>query len=121
MRNGILIDVVNEEIKEVSLGNDYKEIYPFLNCERFDVVSIDNDNDVFVDDEGLLNLNAKSKFFLLEGAYPTPLAGNGLILGLDSNSGKSISTTLTADEIRSRVRFLNIYEAREFAEQYESR
>jgi hypothetical protein len=34
------------------------------------------------------------------------IAGNGLILGLDVETGESISTTLNLDEVKNNVRFV---------------
>lgn len=111
MKTGILIDVKNKEIKEVTLGDDYREIYKHLECSLFTCVSIDNKNDVFVDDEGLLCLTPESKFFKLR-TYPEPLAGNGLILGINTRTGNSVNTTLTVDQVKGMVRFLDMSDVR---------
>lgn len=114
MKKAILIDANNREIKEVSLGDDYKEIYQHIGCEIFDVVRIDENNDVYVDDEGLLKLSPESKFFFVEG-YPQPLAGNGLVTGIDNNTGETISTSLTVEQLKSKVKFMNMFDVQEYA------
>jgi len=105
---GILINSKNETITEVEVG-DYKTISGFIECEFLDVVSIGENEDVYVDDEGLLNLDRDSKFFMIN-TYPQPLAGNGLILGFDFETGNSLDTKLTVDEVKKMVRFHTLNE-----------
>jgi len=50
----ILINPFNQTITEVEYSGDYKEIYKLIECSTFDCVNIDDDNTLFVDDEGLL-------------------------------------------------------------------
>jgi hypothetical protein len=49
----ILIDVKNEEIKEVEFDGTLHNIYDLVDCATFDVVRIDETNGIYVDDEGL--------------------------------------------------------------------
>jgi hypothetical protein len=107
---GILIDVEQKELRMVEI-NDYKEIYNHLKCDLFTMVDADENNSIFVDDEGLLRLTNDSKFFLFD-TYPQPLAGNGLILGIDHEDGESIDTSLTIEELKDRVKFLNLSDIR---------
>jgi len=110
MKKGILIDVNNRTVSEVKVG-DYTTIYEFVKCETFDVVSIGKSEDVYIDDNGLLNLNDNSMFFMIN-RYPQPLAGNGLILGINLKTGDSVDTKLTVDEVRDMVTFLTLDEVR---------
>lgn len=109
----ILIDVVNKEVREVEVvnndGSNLDSIYGHIGCELIDVVGIDQKNDVYVDDEGLLNLTPNSMFFELKG-FPNPLAGNGLVMGIDRETGESVDTTLTVDDVKKRIRFLSYYD-----------
>ena len=109
MKKGILIDVQNREIKEVEIEDGIQSIYEQIKCDTFDYVQIHEENDVYVDDNGLLNLTDKSMFFSYKG-YPQPLCGNGLILGIDHETGESIDTTLTIDEVKKSVTFLTLFE-----------
>lgn len=109
MLKGILIDVQNREIKEVVIEEGIKPIYEQIKCDTFDVVQIDDVNDIYVDDNGLLSLNEKSMFFHYKG-YHQPLSGNGLILGNDDESGESIDTTLKVEDVRKNVKFLTMFE-----------
>ena len=108
MTRGILIDVTNKTITEVVVtenerGLQLSSIYEHVGCEFFEVVNI-GDHDIYVDEEGLFKSDLK--FFEWEG-YPQPLAGNGLIMGFDSNTGKSINCELTIDYVKSKVKFLS--------------
>jgi len=115
----ILIDVHSQTIKEVEIEKNASvnigHIYEHLKCDCFTSVGIDENNDVFVDDEGLLKLTPLSKFFLYKG-YPQPLAGNGLIVGIDHNDGDSVDTTLTIHEVAQNVIFMNLHEVQLYAE-----
>ena len=61
----------------------------------------DNLDTVFVDDEGLLKPN---NFFELPGVYPTPLAGNAIILGTN-DEGESIDVKTSVETVRAMVKF----------------
>ena len=109
MKKCILIDVKNETIEEIFIGEGIEPIYEAIEVDCFDVVGFDEKNDVYVDDNGLLNLSPSSKFFSIEG-YHQPLAGNGLIMGIDHESGESIDTTLSVEYVKSIVKFHTIRE-----------
>lgn len=109
----ILIDVHSQTIKEVEVVN-HDCIYDHLKCRCFTTVGIDETHDVFVDDEGLLNLTPFSRFFLYKG-YPQPLAGNGLVVAIDED-GETIAPTLTIQQIAENVIFMNLHEVQIYAE-----
>lgn len=97
----ILIDVINQEIKEVEHDDTLESIYKHVDCGTFDVVRIDNLNSIYIDDEGLFVED--QQFFNYEGTEDTvTLAGNGLILGVD-DEGNTIEPTLTLEEVKSSV------------------
>ncbi len=105
----ILIDTKNKEIKEVEHDDTLKNIYKLVDCATFDVVNIDNTNGIYVDDEGLFV--EEPLFFIYHGTNHDgfhgriqPLAGNGLILGVDSE-GNSIAPTVTLKEVKEAVDF----------------
>ena len=112
MKKCILIDVENETIEEVIIGEGIQPIYDVLKCELFECVYIDDVNSIYVDEEGLLKLTMDTKFFSIEGGYQ-PYAGNGLIMGTDFNTGESIDTTLTLEEVKSKVKFHTYWEVRQ--------
>ena len=116
MKKGILIDVHNRTITEVEVtkdnnGSQLQSMYNHIKCEMVNCVSFNKKNDVWVDDEGLLNLTPFSMFFKIEG-YHEFLPGNGLVLGYDNETGDSSDTTLTIDEIKSMVKFYTLNEVR---------
>lgn len=109
MKKAILIDVNNKTVTEVTVtkdseGSELKSMYELIGCEMVEVVNI-GENDIYVDEEGLLNLLPSTNFFMWKG-YPQPLAGNGLILGYDDNTGDSTDVTLTVEEVKNNVRFM---------------
>lgn len=107
----ILIDVEAQELRYVDVikenGSSLQSMYDQIGCDLVEVINIDDQNDLFVDEEGLLKLDENSKFFLYDG-FPQPLAGNGLILGLEANEGETIATTLTLEEVAEKVIFADI-------------
>ena len=111
MKNCILIDVQNETIENVLIGEGIQPIYDVLKCEMFECVHIDYVNTIYVDEEGLLTLTPNSKFFSYDGHQP--FAGNGLIMGTDGNTGESIDTTISVEEVKSKVRFHTYWEVRQ--------
>ena len=99
----ILIDVKNKEVKEVEHNDTLKQIYNFVDCATFDVLRLDGVNGIYVDDEGLFVED--QLFFTYHGdTYSQTLAGNGLILGVDSE-GNSIAPTLTIEEVQEAIDF----------------
>lgn len=104
----VLIDPYKQEVTDVTYNGDYKQIYEHIKVDCFALVRLSDNDDVFVDDEGLLKLNPDTKFFLLPD-YPQPLAGYGLILGTD-DEGESISAHHDAAFYRSRVKFVGMRE-----------
>ena len=103
--SAILIDVKNQVIKEVEHDDTLDNIYELVDCRLFDVCSIDNVNSIFLDDEGLLRNDVRMfDYFTKDLKYR--IAGNGLIIGLDVETGESISTTLNLDEVKNNVRFV---------------
>lgn len=98
---GILINPESRTITEVEVKKGINAIYALIHADTFDCVYIDPHNTVYVDDNGLLN--DPEFFFKLQG-YPQPLAGRGLILGVDDEGG-SRSATVTLDWAQHNVTF----------------
>jgi hypothetical protein len=101
----VLIDPYKEEITNVEYNGDYKQIYEHIKADCFTLVRLHDNDDVFVDDEGLLRVTKDTKFFMFN-EYPQPLAGYGLILGNDEE-GESIAAHHTAEFYRPKVQFLD--------------
>lgn len=109
MTKGILIDVNNKTITEVTVeknsnGTHLDSLYKLIGCEMVQVVSV-GENDIYVDEEGLLKLTPSTNFFKWKD-YPQPLTGNGLILGYDDSTGQNIDVTMTVEEVKQKVKFL---------------
>ncbi len=101
----VLIDPYKEEVTTVEYNGDYKQIYEHIKADCFTLVRLRDNDDVFVDDEGLLKVTKDTKFFMLKD-YPQPLAGYGLILGND-DEGESVDVHHTAEFYRPTVQFLD--------------
>ena len=96
---GILINPFDETVKDVNILGNIEEIYLLTECSTFDVVSLSEKDDLYVDDEGLLKDN---RYFTI---YDKPIAGKSLIMGHDVE-GNSISTNLSLQEIKDVVEWL---------------
>lgn len=103
----ILIDPIARTISETEHNGDYRDIYRLLSdpehgleVDDFNTVLWNNRNVVFVDGEGLLK---NPRYFFTIRGYLQPLAGRGLILGL--NGPETIATDLTLRQVRPSIGF----------------
>ena len=67
-----------------------------IGCDNFDVVGLEDDIDLFVDDEGAINgsrLNLRATIIAHVLGRPAVLFGNTVALGCDPTTGDSISLT----------------------------
>jgi hypothetical protein len=104
-----LIDARNKTISLVEVDG-YKQIQEQIDCDCFTVAcDLPNGDTIYVDDEGLCK--EQQNFFEFEGAHQ-PFAGNGLVLGLDDETGESRDVQSTLEEIKSKVTFKNIFQIR---------
>ena len=101
---GYLVDPVEKTVTEVVLSDNYRAIYPLLECDTFDMVTINAEGDgIFVDDEGLLKEG--QSFFQIDGC-PSALAGRGLVLGCYEETGESRPRpVISLEDFTKRVRF----------------
>ena len=99
----ILINPIDNSVKEVDYNGDYKQIYTYIDATMFGVVDIPNDDSIFIDDEGLFK--DTQHCFLFKG-IPTPLCGKALVLGIDHKTGDSADANSTIQEIRESVTFI---------------
>ena len=106
----ILIDSLNRTVNMCDIG-DFRHIQSVIGCDCFGVATQLADNDViYVDDEGLLNVNAFTPFFTFEGAHQ-PFAGNGLICGGD-DEGETRDVKITVEEVKRKVKFHTLAQVR---------
>jgi len=101
--NALLINPIDETITEVTFSGDYKQIQKAIDANCFGVVSIPNDDDIYIDDEGLLKGN---NYFFMHKDVPTPLCGKGLVLGANHDTGDSTSVHVTLKELKHSITFL---------------
>lgn len=95
---------IDEMITETQIET-WRDIVPAIGgeCRFFDVLNIDQDNTLYVDDEGLVNGATESVGLFALRDYPQPLAGRGIIQGIDRTTGDSVSTTMTIDEAQKHI------------------
>ena len=98
----LLIDPVAETVTTIEI-NDWRDISPALNCSLFDCVQISSNVSIFVDDEGLY---VEDQHFFYHPGYRQPLAGRGLVLGFDDETGNSIDCPVTADQLAPYIMWL---------------
>lgn len=97
-----LINPTLQTIEEVDYSGNIKYIYRLLDCKAFDVVSIDADNDLYIDDEGLLVNPDFQDYFAFNGGL---FAGKGLILGCDTK-GNTIQPNIDIITIKNKTKFI---------------
>lgn len=98
----ILIDSAAKVVKFVEI-KDYTDINKFGGFDIFTAVRANDKGDmVYVDDEGLIN-GTETGFVFAD--YPSPLMGNGIVLGGNDRTGDSKDTTFTLEEIAAKVFF----------------
>lgn len=104
----VLINPFDKSVTEVDYSGDYRDIYKLIDCQVFTVAN-DGDNDIFVDDEGLLKEDlTKQRFFWVAG-MEQPLAGKGLVLSCDAD-GETVATTTDVETISNRIRWYTAHE-----------
>lgn len=101
---GFLIDPEKHTIVSVEHNGDFRQIDELIGADIFTVVQIDDTNCVYVDDEGLLK---NPRYFFTIKSYHQPLAGKGLILGVDE-AGDTISSSFEFDELTRLVGFTEL-------------
>jgi hypothetical protein len=102
---GILIDPFTRSINEIETSGTLAEIYSTLEVELITVVSIGQDDALFLDDEGLFVPKEVQEYFYWRGSNQ-PYAGRGLILGIE-DEGENTDTNLTAEDVRRLVTFID--------------
>jgi hypothetical protein len=99
----ILIDPFKRTITEVDYSGDWRQIGALIGCDVFTVANI-GDDDIYVDDEGLLKDPSEMAFFKHEN-YPQPLCGRGLVMSVD-DEGETIAAKSTLEEVKNAVTFM---------------
>jgi len=98
----ILIDVSRREVREVEVRN-FDHAVSLVECEIVEAIQVGGMDVLYVDEEGCFIEESERKYFCYAG-YPTPLIGNGLVIGY-KRSGENCSVHRTLAEIRAAVSF----------------
>jgi hypothetical protein len=103
-----LINPFEKSITEVEHNGDYKEIYKLCDYDTFTVVPLEDNDSIFVDDEGLLKTIPENGFFAVPSLHDyQAFVGKGLVLGCDDN-GDSTAPKISLDELKKIVTFPSI-------------
>lgn len=101
----LLIDPFTQTVTDYDLDEGIQAIYDATSCDCITSVRLPDhagiDNCIFVDDEGLYREG--QEFFTLIG-YPQPIAGRGLVVGID-REGDTISTSMPLPFMQAAVKF----------------
>jgi hypothetical protein len=109
MKKGILIDVKNKMVREVTIKrhDSLLEMYELLDCRMVQVIEVGKSTDLWVDEEGLLSQSDESVWFSIGGSQP--IIGSGLLLDHNDNGG-SISCSYSVEQIKPLVKFMDMFE-----------
>lgn len=97
-----VIDPFEKKVTEVEYDGNYENIYTLISSpnhpvDTFTCVDINNQQDtVFVDDEGLLSDQNTQQFFSINGNI---LAGKGLVLGTNEE-GESVAPSMNFEDFK---------------------
>lgn len=108
-----LIDPVNKQVSEVEYdeAKGLKSIYEHTRCTCIDAVYLNEQDCAYVDDGGLLHGMPYGMFVLTGSARAVPLAGYGLVLGVDRN-GQTCAPKIGLHELQAMVTFPSLAEIR---------
>ena len=70
---------------------------------------------IMVNEEGLFMLPQDTGWFIVEGAYD-PFKGNGVVVGVDENTGDTVDAQISLEDLKSKVRFLTHVEVHELVQ-----
>lgn len=110
----ILINAIEKTVSEIQINseNSLKEFYSLIGCDcitRAPLKENDDDFSLFVDDEGLLK--GPENFFYYNNAWQ-PLAGNGVLIGCDPNTGENCDVSINIIDVLNNIRFASVNELR---------
>lgn len=99
---GLIIDPKAKTISPVDTDGSLDDMYRLMNCDDINSVRVTRDDMLWVDGEGFLKPDLP--VFRLAG-YGHPLAGKGLVLGIDA-AGESCSVSPVAEGLlRAKVQW----------------
>jgi len=100
----------NDEIYELMSGGPIE--VDIMEAAYLQTEDAQNRDCIMVDEHGLFNDIAEQQFFVVDGAYPQPLAGIGVVLGTDK-AGDSSETCLTLEWFKERIKFYNFQQLKQ--------
>lgn len=107
----LVIDAANREVREIRLSSNESEqlsqAQEIVGGYIESAVRLPNEDTIFVNDEGLLT--EPEHFFLVAG-YPKPLAGNGIIMGADPETGETANVKTSLETLAKNVSFASVHE-----------
>jgi hypothetical protein len=103
----LLIDPYQKKIHALDIANELSAWYKLLDCHCVDRAEIarlgSRAIDIWVDDNGL-QYEPVPPLFKVSG-YPNPLAGYGLVLGANLNTGESLDCPVSKEHFAPKIRF----------------
>jgi len=105
LMKAILIDSASKTATETEYDGTLDSLYRLLECACVDYVRLNDDNGMFVDDDGLLNEHHRH-VFVIETEDGRSLVSKGLVSGSDRD-GNAADTTMTVDQVAAIVTFLD--------------
>ena len=108
MKKAIKINVETKKLEYITLGDDYKEIYPAIGngCDTFCIpISFANEDSLYADDESLLRENDIKGGFIMDD-WHSPIVGNAIILG-SNDDGESVDCLTKIEDIESQITFID--------------
>lgn len=113
----ILINPIDKTIKEVEFDGSSKHIYELIKSDTFQMVRMDDHHFVLVDEMGFVRKEIKPLF--QHSCYPKPMAGLGLVVGVDENGDDLAPCKLSLEEVTSatvwpKVKFAGITESLQY-------
>lgn len=101
-----LINPETRTIEPVAMtggADNLQDIYRLLACDIITAAHLDAHDAIYCDDEGLTH-GPVYQFFGVKG-YPQPLAGRGLIVGIDAE-GHDCAPRISLADIKARTYFI---------------
>ena len=98
----VFVNAGKRVVEDVEIERGLQPMYDMIGCRLVELVRLSDDDDLFVDEEGLLSIEPTSPMFRIGDAT---LAGNGIILGGNNETGESCDVHRTADHYRPLITF----------------
>lgn len=104
----IVIDALKREVREEQISGDLESLQKAVGG-MIELVYIDDEHDMFVNEEGLIN--GTQEFFTYHGGHQ-PFAGSAVIVRHNAE-GETTAATMSLADVIERVSFLTRAEALE--------